>query len=190
MAGSARRRAPGRRPRSAGPACRGAAARRGSGARRAATPADRATGRGNPRRNPSAFIPPGRAGSHDRRAAGCVTSHIAVWSPLTEPRQMAMRSAARTLRHPAELAAAGLVPPERLGELAAVASKYAIAISPAMAELIDPSDPHDPIARQFVPDPAELRVAAGERADPIGDDAKSPLAGIVHRYPDRVLLKL
>src|SRR5882762_1056895 len=103
---------------------------------------------------------------------------------------MAMRSAARTLRHPSELAAAGLVPPERLGELAAVASQYAIAISPALAELIDPSDPHDPIARQFVPDPAELRVAPEERADPIGDDANSPVAGIVHRYPDRVLLKL
>jgi lysine 2,3-aminomutase len=103
---------------------------------------------------------------------------------------MAMRSAARTLRHPTELAAAGLVPPERLGELAAVASQYAIAISPAIAELIDPSDPHDPIARQFVPDPAELRVAPEERADPIGDDANSPVAGIVHRYPDRVLLKL
>src|SRR5882762_1859531 len=102
---------------------------------------------------------------------------------------MAMRSAARTLRHPSELAAAGLVPPERLGELAAVASQYAIAISPALAELIDPSDPHDPIARQFVPDPAELRVAPEERADPIGDDANSPVAGIVHRYPDRVLLK-
>jgi lysine 2,3-aminomutase len=103
---------------------------------------------------------------------------------------MAMRSAARTLRHPTELAAAGLAPPERLGELAAVASKYAIAISPAMAELIDPSDPHDPIARQFVPDAAELSVTAEERADPIGDDAMSPVAGIVHRYPDRVLLKL
>src|SRR5882762_584331 len=103
---------------------------------------------------------------------------------------MAMRSAARTLRHPSELAAAGLVPPERLGELAAVASQYAIAISPAIAELIDPSDPRDPIARQFVPDPAELRVAPEERADPIGDDANSPVAGIVHRYPDRVLLKL
>src|SRR5689334_9569641 len=68
--------------------------------------------------------------------------------------QMAMRSAARTLRHPTELVAAGLAPPERLGELAAVAARYAVAISPAIAELIDPSDPHDPIARQFVPDPA------------------------------------
>jgi lysine 2,3-aminomutase len=101
-----------------------------------------------------------------------------------------MRSSARTLRRPAELVDAGLVPPERLAELERVAARYAVAISPALAELIDPADPHDPIARQFVPDPAELAIAAEERADPIGDDAKSPVAGIVHRYPDRVLLKL
>jgi lysine 2,3-aminomutase len=101
-----------------------------------------------------------------------------------------MRSSARTLRRPTELVGAGLAPPERLSALERVAARYAVAISPALAELIDPSDPHDPIARQFVPDPAELMVAPEERADPIGDDANSPLAGIVHRYPDRVLLKL
>ena len=101
-----------------------------------------------------------------------------------------MRTPARTLRHPIELARAGLVPPERLPALERVAARYAVAITPALAALIDPSDPHDPIARQFVPDPAELAVAAEERADPIGDDAMSPVAGIVHRYPDRVLLKL
>ena len=56
--------------------------------------------------------------------------------------------------------------------------------------LIDRTDPHDPIARQFVPDAAELDHRAGGVADPIGDDAHSPVEGIVHRYPDRVLLKL
>ena len=59
-----------------------------------------------------------------------------------------------------------------------------------MAELIDRADPHDPIARQFVPDAAELEARPEERADPIGDHAHSPVEGIVHRYPDRVLLKL
>jgi lysine 2,3-aminomutase len=94
------------------------------------------------------------------------------------------------LRRPTELAEAGLVAPERLAALERVAAQYAVAISPAMAALIDPADPHDPIARQFVPDPAELQVAAEERGDPISDDTHSPVAGIVHRYPDRVLLKL
>ena len=61
---------------------------------------------------------------------------------------------------------------------------------PAMADLIDPSDPRDPIARQFVPDARELEQSPQESRDPIGDDAFSPVEGIVHRYPDRVLLKI
>ncbi len=80
---------------------------------------------------------------------------------------------ARTLRRPVELAEAGLAPPERLADLERVAEHYAVAITPAMAALIDPADPHDPIARQFVPDPAELDVRVDESADPIGDDAHS-----------------
>src|SRR5207244_6297959 len=52
-----------------------------------------------------------------------------------------------------------------------------------------PADPADPIAAQFLPQAAELTVAPEERADPIGDAAHSPVKGIVHRYPDRVLLK-
>lgn len=97
---------------------------------------------------------------------------------------------ARTLRRPAELVEAGLAPPERLADLERVAKHYAVAITPAMAALIDAADPCDPIARQFVSDPAELDVRADESADPIGDDAHSPVEGLVHRYPDRVLLKL
>ena len=58
-----------------------------------------------------------------------------------------------------------------------------------MAGLIDPADPADPIAAQFVPSAAELDAAADDRPDPIGDERWSPLPGIVHRYPDRVLLK-
>jgi len=95
-----------------------------------------------------------------------------------------------TIRLPTELVAAGLAPADALADLARVAERYAVAITPEIAALIDRANPHDPIARQFVPDVAELAVAPGERADPIGDDAHSPVAGIVHRYPDRVLLKL
>jgi lysine 2,3-aminomutase len=58
-----------------------------------------------------------------------------------------------------------------------------------MAALIDPADPADPIAAQFVPSAAELETAADDQPDPIGDARWSPLPGIVHRYPDRVLLK-
>ncbi len=67
--------------------------------------------------------------------------------------------------------------------------KYAVAVSPTIRALIDPADPADPIARQFLPDIAELTVTAEERIDPIADEAHSPVKGIVHRHPDRVLLK-
>ena len=95
-----------------------------------------------------------------------------------------------TLRTVAQLRDAGLVPADRAAALEPVAARYAVAITPAMVDLIDRGDPDDPIARQFVPDPAELEMRAPERLDPIGDDAFSPVEGIVHRYPDRVLLKL
>jgi lysine 2,3-aminomutase len=73
--------------------------------------------------------------------------------------------------------------------LALVAQKYAVAISPTVAALMDPADPKDPIARQFLPDIAELIETPAERLDPIGDLAHSPVTGIVHRHPDRVLFK-
>src|SRR5262249_53754846 len=104
-------------------------------------------------------------------------------------RTFAMRPARKTLRRPDELIAAGLIPPERRGEIEAVAACYALALTADVAELIDPADPRDPIARQFVPAAAELDARPEEMADPIGDHAPSPLEGIVRRYPDRVLLK-
>lgn len=96
----------------------------------------------------------------------------------------------KTLRTPEDLVGAGLAAPGALAALEAVAARYAIAVTPAVAALIDPSDPADPIARQFLPDVAELEAREGETADPIGDSAHSPVPGIVHRYPDRVLLML
>src|SRR6266404_7423397 len=97
---------------------------------------------------------------------------------------------AATLRQPAELVARGLAPAADLADLEKVAARYAIAVTADVAALIDPSDPDDPIARQFIPSALELASQPGESADPIGDDAHSPVAGIVHRYPDRVLFKL
>ncbi len=95
-----------------------------------------------------------------------------------------------TLRQPAELVARGLAPASALADLEQVAARYAIAVTPEIAALIEPGDPADPIARQFIPSAEELVTAPGESADPIGDDVHSPVAGIVHRYPDRILFKL
>jgi lysine 2,3-aminomutase len=71
-----------------------------------------------------------------------------------------------------------------------VAARYAVALTPAIAALIDPTDPDDPLARQFLPRTEELARTPGESADPIGDHPFSPVEGIVHRYPDRVLFKI
>ena len=88
----------------------------------------------------------------------------------------------------AGLVRAGLVPEARAAALHRVASRYAVALTPAMLGAIDPSDPDDPLARQLVPSEAELLRTPDELDDPIGDAAHSPVKGIVHRYPDRVLL--
>ncbi|RFB87577.1 lysine 2,3-aminomutase [Rhizobium leguminosarum bv. trifolii] len=98
-------------------------------------------------------------------------------------------NAVKPLKSVDDLVMAGLVAPADRLTLEAVAARYAIALTPAMTRLIDRADPADPIARQFVPDAAELTITRDERADPIGDQAHSPVEGIVHRYPDRVLLK-
>jgi lysine 2,3-aminomutase len=82
---------------------------------------------------------------------------------------------------------AGPVPEDAL---ARVAARFAVAITPVMEALIDPQDPLDPIALQFRPDARELITLPDENPDPIGDRAHAPCAGIVHRYPDRCLLKL
>ena len=98
-------------------------------------------------------------------------------------------TALRSLKTIDDLEEAGLVSAARRARLDAVAARYAVALTPAMSALIDPNDPNDPIARQFIPDAAELLRLPEEREDPIGDAAHSPVEGIVHRYPDRVLLK-
>jgi len=102
---------------------------------------------------------------------------------------MSKASPRRILRSAKDLIAAGLIDASRLNEAAAVAERYAVAVPPALQALIDPADRDDPIARQFLPDARELDLSPDEVADPIGDHLKSPVKGLVHRYPDRVLIK-
>jgi len=94
------------------------------------------------------------------------------------------------LRSIADLDQAGLVPASQRETLEAVAARYAVSLTPYLADLIDRDDPADPIALQFVPTSAELSAHPAERDDPIGDAPYSPVKGIVHRYADRVLLKI
>jgi lysine 2,3-aminomutase len=91
---------------------------------------------------------------------------------------------ARTLRTVEDLAAAGLS-----GDTPAlhdVARRYATALTPGVAAL---STRYPAIARQYVPDAAELLTLPHELDDPTADAAFSPVKGVVHRYPDRALLK-
>jgi len=102
---------------------------------------------------------------------------------------MSSSPSGRTLRSLDDLVRAGLIEPRHEPALADVADQYAIGLSAQMAATIDPDDPNDPIAAQFVPDAREAETRADECGDPIGDEAHAPCPGIVHRYPDRVLLK-
>jgi lysine 2,3-aminomutase len=102
----------------------------------------------------------------------------------------------QTLRTLEDLEREGLLSPDLLHgplhgpRLAEAARSMAIAVTPEMVRLIDRGDlANDPIARQFVPSVHETEIAPEELPDPIGDEARSPVKGIVHRYPDRVLLK-
>jgi lysine 2,3-aminomutase len=96
----------------------------------------------------------------------------------------------RTLRSAADLVRAGLVADDAASGATEVAARYSVAITPTVTALIAPGVAGDPIARQFVPDVAELVRAPEESSDPIGDGAHEVTPGLVHRYPDRVLLKL
>jgi lysine 2,3-aminomutase len=73
--------------------------------------------------------------------------------------------------------------------LAEVAARYAVAITPAMAALTRVGRGPDPIAAQFLPDARELLTLPDELADPTADGPFTPVKGVVHRHPDRVLLK-
>ena len=97
-----------------------------------------------------------------------------------------MAASLTTLR---DLRDTGLVDDDQAQALRDVADRYAISLTPTVAGLIDRTDPADPIARQYLPTSAELLRRPDERDDPIGDGPHSPVPGIVHRYPDRVLLK-
>jgi lysine 2,3-aminomutase len=66
--------------------------------------------------------------------------------------------------------------------------RLALAVTPYFASLMDPTNPNCPIRRQAIPRIEEIRLSKSEMVDPLGEDSHSPVPGLVHRYPDRVLL--
>jgi lysine 2,3-aminomutase len=94
-----------------------------------------------------------------------------------------------TLRTSAQLLTNGLIAEESVEQVEEVSRQFAIAITSHMHGLIDESNIADPIAAQFVPSHLEMSWSDDELEDPTSDGPYTPTPGIVHRYPDRVLLK-
>lgn len=77
---------------------------------------------------------------------------------------------------------------ERAGVLFAVRSRLALSITPYFFTLIDRDNPDCPVRRQVIPHIDEAINDPTEMEDPCGEDADMPVPGLVHRYPDRVLM--
>jgi len=95
----------------------------------------------------------------------------------------------KPLHSVSDLVAAGLMTPDAGKAVETVAERYAVALTPYLRDTLAGRGPGDPLYAQYVPSPQEAITTPEEREDPIGDVARSPVKGIVHRYPDRVLLK-
>ena len=80
-----------------------------------------------------------------------------------------------------------LTPEEEEGVKACLGT-LRMAITPYYLSLIDPNDPHDPVRKQAIPTAKELHQSCADLLDPLHEDSDSPVPGLTHRYPDRVLL--
>ena len=94
----------------------------------------------------------------------------------------------RALTRLDDLEAEGLTSAKARPDLQAVAAEFRIRVTPEMRGAI--ATPADPVGAQFVPNAAELVTRPEELVDPIGDDTHSPVLGLTHRYPDRVILHI
>lgn len=114
-----------------------------------------------------------------------------VFKNLKSTTSDAVNTTLRKIRDVEGLVDAGFVTQEERSALAEVSRHYDIGITDHLQEIIGTVDSpaQDPVGRQYIPSPQELKTTPDEMNDPIGDDAHSPVKGIVHRYPDRVLLK-
>jgi len=78
--------------------------------------------------------------------------------------------------------------PEEIEGIKQSKGRLALAVTPYFVSLMDPSNPNCPVRRQAVPRIEECHLSKNEMVDPLGEDKNSPVSGLVHRYPDRVLL--
>ncbi|MEZ6232708.1 MAG: KamA family radical SAM protein [Phycisphaerales bacterium] len=162
--------------------------KRGVGPRTGAREANldnQATPKGTPRGGtgsadaPSDAIPmsPGARAFRDRVFPGATDADWADWKWQLRSR----------LRGPETLERAFHPTDDERQTVAELGDRLPVGITPYYASLIDPNDPSDPIRKTMVPVAQEFKMAPGEQADPLGEDADMPVPGLVHRYPDRVL---
>ncbi len=111
-------------------------------------------------------------------------------SSLIADYRASLRSSVRSLDQLSDYLVGRGVDPTPFLEQARGIALLPIRIPTYYLDLVDWSDPADPLMRQVLPTQDELMIHPDEVIDPIGDDAYSPVPGIVHRYPDRVLLLL
>lgn len=83
----------------------------------------------------------------------------------------------------------GLIKPEQTDVIEEVSKEFSIALSPHVLKLLQLNNNSDQIAKQYVPSVEELNIYLDELTDPVGDASFTKVKGIVHRYPDRLLLK-
>lgn len=82
------------------------------------------------------------------------------------------------------------ISPEEEGGIKKTLAIFRMAISPYYATLMDPDDPKCPVRMQAIPSVRETHKAPEDLVDPLSEDEDSPVAGLTHRYPDRVLFQV
>ncbi len=78
--------------------------------------------------------------------------------------------------------------PEEIEGIKQSKGRLALAVTPYFVSIMDSSNPNCPIRRQAIPRIEECHLSKNDMVDPCGEDKNSPVSGLVHRYPDRVLL--
>ncbi len=121
---------------------------------------------------------------------GTATPRHPAWAEVPDAQWTDWRwQAQNAVRNAKQLAELLPFSAEERAALDVLTSEYKLAIPPYYFSLIERDDPRDPIRLQSVPSPLELLGAVGtEEDDPLDEDKDSPVPGLTHRYPDRVLL--
>ncbi len=124
------------------------------------------------------------------RSAAAVTPKPYIWADVPDEQWNDWRwQVANRLNSVSDFARLIHLTPEEIEGLTAE-HKFRVDVTPYFASLMNPDDPHCPIRRQIIPLGRELEAFEGMREDSLAEDKHSPVPGLVHRYPDRVLMLL